>query len=66
MRPPYRDEKIEGVRVERYGKPYLTDFGNAVAQTATPAELYLAMLSKHERRANPGSVWGAAKRFKAA
>lgn len=45
---------------------YLTDFGNAVAQTATPAELYRAMLSKHERRANPGSLWGAAKLFKAA
>jgi glyoxylase-like metal-dependent hydrolase (beta-lactamase superfamily II) len=45
---------------------YLTDFADAEARTATPAELYQAMLSRHGRRANPGSLWGAAKRFKAA
>jgi glyoxylase-like metal-dependent hydrolase (beta-lactamase superfamily II) len=44
---------------------YLTDFNNAVAQTATPAELYEAVLHKHPRRANPGALWGAAKLVKA-
>lgn len=45
---------------------YLTDFAEAAARTATPTELYQAVLDKHGRRANPGSLWGAAKRFKAA
>jgi glyoxylase-like metal-dependent hydrolase (beta-lactamase superfamily II) len=44
---------------------YLTDFNNAAAQTATPAELYEAVLHKHARRANPGALWGAAKLVKA-
>jgi glyoxylase-like metal-dependent hydrolase (beta-lactamase superfamily II) len=44
---------------------YLTDFNNAEAQTTTPAELYEAVLHKHARRANPGSLWGAAKLVKA-
>jgi glyoxylase-like metal-dependent hydrolase (beta-lactamase superfamily II) len=44
---------------------YLTDFNNAVAQTATAAELYQAVLHKHARRANPGALWGAAKLVKA-
>ena len=44
---------------------YLTGFNNAEAQTTTPAELYEAVLHKHARRANPGSLWGAAKLVKA-
>ncbi len=40
----------------------LTDFADAEARTATPAEPYQAMLSRHGRRANPGPPWGAAKR----
>jgi glyoxylase-like metal-dependent hydrolase (beta-lactamase superfamily II) len=40
---------------------YLTDFDDAAARTATAMELYQAMLQKHPRRANPGSLWGAAK-----
>ena len=44
---------------------YLTDFDNAAAQTATPAELYEAVLHKHARRANPWALWGAAKLVKA-
>lgn len=44
---------------------YLTDFNDAAAQTATPAELYEAVLHKHARRANPGALWGAAKLVKA-
>jgi hypothetical protein len=28
--------------------------------------LYEAVLRKHPRRANPGSLWGAAKLFKSA
>jgi glyoxylase-like metal-dependent hydrolase (beta-lactamase superfamily II) len=40
---------------------YLTDFDDAAARTATAVELYQAVLQKHPRRANPGSLWGAAK-----
>jgi glyoxylase-like metal-dependent hydrolase (beta-lactamase superfamily II) len=44
---------------------YLIDFDDAEAQTTTPEELYEAVLRKHPRRANPGSLWGAAKAAKA-
>jgi glyoxylase-like metal-dependent hydrolase (beta-lactamase superfamily II) len=44
---------------------YLTDFNDAEAQTTTPEGLYEAVLHKHARRANPGSLWGAAKLAKA-
>ena len=40
---------------------YLTDFNEAAERTTTPMELYQAVLQKHPRRANPGSLWGAAK-----
>jgi glyoxylase-like metal-dependent hydrolase (beta-lactamase superfamily II) len=40
---------------------YLTDFNAAAERTTTPMELYQAVLQKHPRRANPGSLWGAAK-----
>jgi glyoxylase-like metal-dependent hydrolase (beta-lactamase superfamily II) len=40
---------------------YLTDFNEAAERTTTPMELYRAVLQKHTRRANPGSLWGAAK-----
>jgi glyoxylase-like metal-dependent hydrolase (beta-lactamase superfamily II) len=45
---------------------YLTDFNDAEANATTPTELYQDMLRKHPRRANPGSLWGAAKLLKAA
>lgn len=45
---------------------YLTDFNDAEAQAATATELYEEVLRKHARRANPGSLWGAAKLFKTA
>ena len=45
---------------------YLTDFNDAEAQTSTPTDLYQAVLRKHPRRANPGSLWGAAKIAKGA
>jgi len=45
---------------------YLTDFNDAEAQATTAIELYESVLRKHPRRANPGSLWGAAKFFKAA
>ena len=44
---------------------YLTDFSDAEAHTTTATELYERVLHKHARRANPGSLWGAAKLFKA-
>jgi glyoxylase-like metal-dependent hydrolase (beta-lactamase superfamily II) len=45
---------------------YLADFNDAEVQTRTPADLYQAVLQLHPRRANPGSLWGAAKNAKAA
>ena len=45
---------------------YLTDFNAVEAQTTTATELYEGVLRNHARRANPGSLWGAAKLFKAA
>lgn len=45
---------------------YLTDFNAAEAQAATATELYESVLRQHARRANPGSLWGAAKLFKGA
>ena len=45
---------------------YLTDFNAVEAQTTTAIELYEGVLRNHPRRANPGSLWGAAKLFKAA
>jgi len=45
---------------------YLTDFNAAEAQASTATQLYESVLRKHARRANPGSLWGAAKLFKAA
>ena len=45
---------------------YLTDFNTVEAQTTTATELYQGVLRSHPRRANPGSLWGAAKLFKAA
>lgn len=44
---------------------YLTDFNAVDAQTTTATELYEGVLRNHPRRANPGSLWGAAKLFKA-
>jgi glyoxylase-like metal-dependent hydrolase (beta-lactamase superfamily II) len=40
---------------------YLRDFNQAEERTHTPEELYAAVLAKHPRRANPGSLWGASK-----
>ena len=60
--PDYDDDPVnidESIR-------YLTDFNDAEAQTTTAIELYEGVLRNHLRRANPGSLWGAAKLFKAA
>jgi glyoxylase-like metal-dependent hydrolase (beta-lactamase superfamily II) len=43
---------------------YLTDFNDAELGSATALDLYETMLKHHPRRANPGSLWGAAKLFK--
>jgi glyoxylase-like metal-dependent hydrolase (beta-lactamase superfamily II) len=45
---------------------YLTDFSAVEATTTTATELYEGVLRNHPRRANPGSLWGAAKLLKAA
>jgi glyoxylase-like metal-dependent hydrolase (beta-lactamase superfamily II) len=44
---------------------YLTDFKDAELSSTTALELYETMLKLHPRRANPGSLWGAAKLVKA-
>jgi glyoxylase-like metal-dependent hydrolase (beta-lactamase superfamily II) len=43
---------------------YLRDFNDAESAASTPNELYEAVLKHHPRRANPGSLWGAAKLIK--
>jgi glyoxylase-like metal-dependent hydrolase (beta-lactamase superfamily II) len=45
-------------------RQYLRDFDRLEASTATARELYDAMLALHPGRANPGSLWGAAKAAK--
>ena len=45
---------------------YLTDFNQAELASTTALELYETMLRLHPRRANPGSLWGAAKLIKGA
>lgn len=45
-------------------RQYLRDFDRLAASTATARELYDAMLALHPGRANPGSLWGAAKAAK--
>jgi len=40
---------------------YLTDFSRLAEESATPEELYAAMLALHPQRANPGALWGGAK-----
>lgn len=45
---------------------YLSDFNDAEVRTRSPADLYQAVLRMHPRRANPGSLWGAANVTKGA
>ncbi|MFD9071506.1 MBL fold metallo-hydrolase [Streptomyces lasiicapitis] len=45
-------------------KQYLADFNRLDAETKTQAELYEAMLALYPNRANPGSLWGGAKKAK--
>lgn len=45
-------------------KQYLTDFNRLDAATNTVNELYDAMLEIYPDRANPGSLWGGAKKAK--
>ena len=45
---------------------YLKDFIEAERITSTALELYESVLRRHPRRANPGSLWGAAKQIKGA
>ncbi|MGO4127169.1 MBL fold metallo-hydrolase [Inquilinus sp. YAF38] len=45
-------------------RQYLRDFDRLDMTTTTARELYDAMLALHPGRANPGSLWGAAKAAK--
>jgi hypothetical protein len=46
-------------------RQYLADFNRLETETSTPLELYEAMLELYPDRANPGSLWGGAKKAKA-
>ncbi|MGV9643636.1 MBL fold metallo-hydrolase [Streptomyces sp. NPDC003514] len=43
---------------------YLADVEDTLAATSSALEFYEAMLARHPHRANPGSLWGAAKVFR--
>jgi hypothetical protein len=43
---------------------YLRDFNALDTQTKTAEDSYGAMLQRYPRRANPGSLWGGARRAK--
>ncbi|WP_055586716.1 MBL fold metallo-hydrolase [Peterkaempfera griseoplana] len=43
---------------------YLLDVEEALSATSSAIEFYQAVLGRHPRRVNPGSLWGAAKVFK--
>ena len=43
---------------------YLRNFNRIESASRTPEELYAGMLELYPRRANPGSLWGGAKRAK--
>jgi glyoxylase-like metal-dependent hydrolase (beta-lactamase superfamily II) len=45
---------------------YLEDFNEAESTASSALELYETVLKHHPRRANPGSLWGAAKQIKGA
>lgn len=45
-------------------RQYIRDFDRLLGRTNTPRELYDAMLALHPNRANPGSLWRAANKFK--
>jgi glyoxylase-like metal-dependent hydrolase (beta-lactamase superfamily II) len=45
-------------------KQYLADFNRLDSTTSTVTELYDAMLQLYPDRANPGSLWGGAKKAK--
>ena len=51
-------------RVIAETRQYLRDFNRLDAATSTARGLYDAMLELHPGRANPGSLWGAAKAAK--
>jgi hypothetical protein len=53
-----------GARIRCERRQYLRDFNRLDETTATARELYDAMRKLHPRRANPGSLWGAAHRAK--
>lgn len=43
---------------------YLNDVEEAISATSTALDFYRSVLARHPRRANPGSLWGAAKLIK--
>jgi glyoxylase-like metal-dependent hydrolase (beta-lactamase superfamily II) len=57
-------ENPDDPRVIAETRDYLRDFDRLNAATATARALYDAMLALHPDRANPGSLWGAAKATK--
>ena len=58
--PDYDDDPIN----VQESITYLSDVEEAVSSTVTALEFYQTVLGRHSRRANPGSLWGAAKLIK--
>jgi glyoxylase-like metal-dependent hydrolase (beta-lactamase superfamily II) len=59
-----RPELADDPRCLPETRQYLLDLNRLETQTSSALELYHAMLELHPDRANPGSLWGAAKRAK--
>jgi glyoxylase-like metal-dependent hydrolase (beta-lactamase superfamily II) len=58
---PHNDDDPRHIAETRQ---YLRDFDRLDETTDTPRELFDAMMELHPRRANPGSLWGAANAAK--
>ncbi|MFF5860828.1 MBL fold metallo-hydrolase [Streptomyces sp. NPDC012751] len=58
--PGYADDPV----IVQESLDYLSDVEQSLSTTANAFEFYQTMLARHPHRANPGSLWGAAKSFK--
>ena len=54
-------ENADDPRIIGETRQYIRDFNDLDETTTTARELYDAMLARYPDRANPGSLWGAAK-----
>jgi glyoxylase-like metal-dependent hydrolase (beta-lactamase superfamily II) len=59
-----KPEVKDSPRIIGESRQYIRDFDRLARMTATARELYDEMLQLHPDRANPGSLWGAARAAK--